>query len=180
MNDSNIPSWILDILASLIAKDKKTFPSTSLQSLSVELLFWQPFEPCRADFLRHGAADGAPNSPKWHRWKLPNWAKLFTIDLLNSFVRDVQQTWILHDIKKTWCNAAEIPWFLPGDHPGDGLPWLLSIVASADQVQSGEFTDSSLGWNSHQPLRSKCKWNHSCKKWVGDLLLWIPFVTCIC
>lgn len=25
--------------------------------------------------VRHGAADGAPNSPKWHRWKLPkNWA----------------------------------------------------------------------------------------------------------
>lgn len=34
-----------------IAKDMKTFPLTSFRSLGVVLLFWQPFEPCRADFV---------------------------------------------------------------------------------------------------------------------------------
>ena len=104
--------------------------------------------------VRHGAADGAPNSPKWHRWKLPkNWALSSLQSTCYFLVRDVQQTWILHDIKKTWWNAAEITWFLPGDHPGDGLPWLLSIVASADQVQAGEFTDSLRRNGHHQSLR---------------------------
>ena len=48
------------------------FSSKPWRSASVLTAFW-----AMSSWLcvvRHGAADGAPNSPKWHRWKLPNWA----------------------------------------------------------------------------------------------------------
>ena len=48
------------------------FFSKPWRSASVLTAFW-----AMSSWLcvvRHGAADGPPNSPKWHRWKLPNWA----------------------------------------------------------------------------------------------------------
>ncbi len=143
-------SWMLQHVPKgyRIAKDLQTFPLTSLQSLGVALLFWQPFEPCRADFV----------SCTWRCWRCPKQSKMTQTG--ENYPR-IEQTssqptclilWEMYSkpgyfmisryIKKPWCDAAaEIPWFLPGDHPGDGLPWLLSIVASADQaVQAGEFT----------------------------------------